>query len=210
MPGLRTRLAEPLPLLAAALLLALLALGSARLLAAPGAPAALVLLHGLRAAFWAGLGGWIGRGAPAGDAHRRGLLPLALGLGLGTAALAGFAGRFQGPALEALPEPAALGGVGLVALVLVALLLGPLGEELLFRGALLDGLRRAHGPRLALWGSAGCFALLHAGAAHALAAFAAGLAMAWLRLRGGRLWPCVLAHAVHNALWLLGGLLAAR
>jgi membrane protease YdiL (CAAX protease family) len=71
----------------------------------------------------------------------------------------------------------------------------------------LDGLRRGHGDGVALMGSATAFALLHPSPLHFLTALLAGLLLGWLRLRTGRVWPCALAHALHNALWFSGGLL---
>lgn len=92
-----------------------------------------------------------------------------------------------------------------VALMAIAVTIGPLVEELLFRGALLSALIR----RLQVgWAVAICsllFALVHLPdlgfqwyAIPNLALLA--VALAWLRLRSGSIWPAVLAHAVNNLL----------
>lgn len=204
---------EPFPLLVGAIATALLALGAARVgagLAADRAQAAPVLALLVRSTLWMALA-WAG-------IERAGLRPpalrrawaLAVGVGLATGALSALAlalaaGRLP-VAAPLLPDPAGLDPAWFAALALGALLLAPAAEEVLFRGALLDGLRRRHGDGVALAGSAAAFALLHLHPVHLVTAFLSGLLLGWLRLRTGRVWPCVLAHAVHNALWLGGGL----
>jgi membrane protease YdiL (CAAX protease family) len=131
---------------------------------------------------------------------------MALGVGLGTGLFSALVLRLLTVAAELEPPPVpaltALGAPWVVLLALGATLLAPLGEELFFRGALFDALARVHGARIALLGSTAAFALFHPHPAHLPAALVAGLALGWLRQRTGRLGPCVLAHALHNALWL--------
>jgi uncharacterized protein len=92
-----------------------------------------------------------------------------------------------------------------IALVVVVASLGPIVEELLFRGVLLSALmqRWRAGGSIAI--SALLFALVHLPsmqwqwyALPDLALLAA--ALAWLRLRSGSLWPAVLAHGINNLL----------
>jgi membrane protease YdiL (CAAX protease family) len=92
-----------------------------------------------------------------------------------------------------------------VSLVMIVASLGPLVEELLFRGLLLSALLRRMKVAWAVSASALLFALIHLPglqwhgyALPALALLAA--ALAWLRLRSGSLWPSVLAHSVNNLL----------
>ncbi|MFH1463286.1 MAG: CPBP family intramembrane glutamic endopeptidase [Pseudomonadota bacterium] len=211
--SVRARLRGPLPVLLAAIGAALLAIAGARLLAAAAADrlqAAPVIALGLRSLLWAGLGAGLRSPIQAQGASHRRALPLALGLGLGTGLFSALVLRLAAGGLPAeaplMPDPAALGAPWLALLALGALLLAPVGEELLFRGALLDSLAREHGDRIALFGSSAAFALVHLSPAHLVTAFVAGLALGWLRQHTARLWPCVLAHAVHNALWLHGAI----
>lgn len=88
-------------------------------------------------------------------------------------------------------------------LAAIAVSIGPLTEEMLFRGVLLSALtaRCRVGGSVAI--SAMAFALVHLPgmqwqwyALPDLALLAGGLA--WLRIRSGSLWPSVLAHGVNN------------
>jgi hypothetical protein len=111
-----------------------------------------------------------------------------------------------------------LGGQASLALRLALLLtvttLGPLVEELLFRGALLSALARRLPVGMAAAASAALFALAHLPDLdlrwYALPNLALlGAALAWLRLRSGSIWPAVLAHATNNLLaalaWFAAG-----
>ncbi len=211
--SLRTRLREPGPLLFATVLTALLALGLARVLAEPFAAreqAAPVLALAMRSVLWAALAAWAGHGLTL-RPRVQSLAPLAIGLGLGTGAFSGIALWIAAHRLPVtaplMPEPAALGALWLGVLALVALLLAPIGEELLFRGTLYAGLRAEFGTKAAIAAQAIAFALFHLNPVHLVVAAVAGLALGWLREHSGRLWPCVLAHACHNALWLFSGVL---
>lgn len=101
-----------------------------------------------------------------------------------------------------------------VPLALVVISVGPLVEELLFRGVLLSALLRRGRSRfstaarnhwIAIGVSALIFGLLHL---PDLSFFwyavpnliLLGVALAWLRLRSGSLWPGVLAHGCNNLL----------
>lgn len=102
-----------------------------------------------------------------------------------------------------------------VALMVIVVTVGPLVEELLFRGMLLSALMR----RLRVgWAVAACsllFALVHLPdlgflwyALPGLALLAA--ALAWLRLRSGSIWPAVVAHGVNNLLAVAAWFLAVK
>jgi len=94
-------------------------------------------------------------------------------------------------------------------LVLVVVSVGPLVEELLFRGVLLSALLQRWHAGWAVTISSLAFALIHLPGLqyqwYALPALA-GLAwvLAWLRLRSGSIWPAVVAHSVNNLLAVAG------
>ncbi|MBA2077958.1 CPBP family intramembrane glutamic endopeptidase [Rhodanobacter sp. PCA2] len=100
-------------------------------------------------------------------------------------------------------------GTGLrIALTLAVATIGPVAEELLFRGVLLSALLRRMRAVRAVAVSAVLFALVHLPdlrwlwyAVPNLALL--GAALAWLRLRSGSLWPAVIAHACNNLLAML-------
>ncbi|GAB3784167.1 CPBP family intramembrane glutamic endopeptidase [Dyella agri] len=95
-----------------------------------------------------------------------------------------------------------------VALTLTVTSIGPLVEELLFRGVLLSALLRRLRTAWAVLASAALFALVHLPDLrwlwYALPNLALlGVVLAWLRLRSGSLWPAVIAHACNNLLAML-------
>lgn len=92
-------------------------------------------------------------------------------------------------------DPLALAGFALTATVLA-----PLFEETLFRGVLLPVLGRHWGARSALLASALVFALAHLSLGELVPLLVLGLGLGWLRMRSGRLAPCVLMHALWNGL----------
>ncbi len=84
----------------------------------------------------------------------------------------------------------------MVVLVLVA---APLGEEVLFRGFLLQGLVRRWGFWPAAVVTSAVFALAHVWPYLYVPIFVMGLAFAWLFWRTGSLWAAIAAHATMNA-----------
>lgn len=90
-------------------------------------------------------------------------------------------------------------------LALLVVSLGPLVEELLFRGVLLSSLARHVGSGWAIVLTAAMFACVHLPDLsflwYALPNLALlGLVLGWLRVRSGSIWPAVLAHGVNNLL----------
>ncbi|MDE1893667.1 MAG: CPBP family intramembrane metalloprotease [Xanthomonadaceae bacterium] len=114
-----------------------------------------------------------------------------------------------------------------LALAGVAVSLGPLVEEVLFRGVLLSALLGWHRgpaihrgysrPRLlaAVAISAGLFGLVHLPELGYLwyavpNLVLLGVAAAWLRLQSGSIWPAVLAHSANNLVAVAGWFLATH
>ncbi|WP_235498618.1 CPBP family intramembrane glutamic endopeptidase [Arthrobacter sp. Leaf234] len=99
--------------------------------------------------------------------------------------------------LAGLPVPVVL------FVVLVVAVLTPLWEEVLFRGAFLDGFGRRFRPALAVLLSAALFAAVHLVVVGFAYLFALGVALALLRRFHGNLWAPILLHAVNNGLAVL-------
>lgn len=102
-----------------------------------------------------------------------------------------------------------------IVLVLVVVSVGPLVEELLFRGVLLSALWQRWQAGWAVVLSSLMFALVHLPGLQwqwfALPdLLLLALALAWLRLLSGSIWPGVLAHAVNNLLAVVGWFVAAN
>lgn len=89
-------------------------------------------------------------------------------------------------------------------------LIVPLFEEMLFRGALLPWLGQKMRPALAVAASAALFASMHVNLVVLPYAFIAGLALGWLRLRTGSTLPGILMHVLNNLLFLGAGFLLLK
>lgn len=88
------------------------------------------------------------------------------------------------------------GWLGIVAITL----LGPVLEELLFRGGVTKALLERYSPRKAIFLSALLFGIFHLNPAQVVAAFFGGLLLAWVYYRTRSLIPCILIHIVNNSL----------
>ena len=89
-----------------------------------------------------------------------------------------------------------------VAAILVLLLLGPIVEEVVFRGIILEGLLRTTSSLIAVIASAAIFAGMHAvgGAGQMSAAFLCGLVQGWLYWRTRSILPGAVTHVVYDTI----------
>jgi uncharacterized protein len=125
------------------------------------------------------------------------LVNVAVGLSLravGGGRLAGASAAETGLAEVGLAASPLLLGVTL----LIAAVLAPIEEELLFRGVLQAGLVQRFGALAGILLAATAFLLAHGegmGAFHLVA----GVAYGWIAHRTGSIWPAVVLHGVNNA-----------
>lgn len=89
--------------------------------------------------------------------------------------------------------------LGPVGMALIILLLGPVAEELLFRGLILRGFRARYPAWAAVLLSTVLFAMLHGHPVHGLITAVLGLACALIVLRADSIWPAVALHCAYNA-----------
>lgn len=82
--------------------------------------------------------------------------------------------------------------------VLCVVIIPPVVEELMFRGMVLQGLRR-FGDGFAVVASAALFGLYHGNLAQTVFAFFCGLVMGFVVVRTNSLLPSILIHALNNA-----------
>ncbi len=82
---------------------------------------------------------------------------------------------------------------------IVAMVLAPISEELIFRGILYPAVKEAGYPRLALWSTALVFGLIHANLMTLIPLTLLGVIWAWLYERTDNLLAPILAHALFNA-----------
>jgi hypothetical protein len=88
-------------------------------------------------------------------------------------------------------------GWGFLAMVVVA----PIVEEVLFRGAMEEHLlRQGKSPRMAIFLSALVFGIIHFNPAQSLFAFLLGLAFGWLYYRTRSVIPGIIGHMLNNAI----------
>jgi len=99
-------------------------------------------------------------------------------------------------------DPIALG-----LLALTAVVLAPLFEETIFRGALLPVLAVRLGPLVGVLVSGLLFAMAHISVGELAPLTVLGVGLGLVRLRSGRLWPSVLMHGLWNAVTFLNLLL---
>lgn len=94
------------------------------------------------------------------------------------------------------------GGSIVITLILVGLL-GPIAEEIFFRGFVLPGLIKRLGVGRALVISSLVFGLFHIDPGAIVPTFALGLALGWVYLKTGSIWPAIFAHGLHNTVAVL-------
>lgn len=94
------------------------------------------------------------------------------------------------------------GGSMVITLILVGLL-GPITEELFFRGFVLSGLIKQIGVGRSLVISSLVFGLFHIDPGAIVPTFVLGLALGWVYLKTGSIWPAIFAHGMHNTVAVL-------
>ncbi len=90
-----------------------------------------------------------------------------------------------------------------VAIFVVVAGLGPMVEELLFRGALFGALRRGHDAFVTAVAIALLFAVAHLDARSLVPLFLVALVIGNLRERSGSIWPGIALHGAFNAATLV-------
>jgi membrane protease YdiL (CAAX protease family) len=101
------------------------------------------------------------------------------------------------------------GAGGLALTVLLAVVLAPIIEELLFRGWIYTALRARYSYVFVLLFTAGTFAVAHfeRTGIYALVVFPVGLVLGWMRERTGSVFSTMAMHAIYNGSAVLTKLL---
>ena len=94
-------------------------------------------------------------------------------------------------------------GLGILLTMQALAVVTPASEELLFRGFVLRGLLGRIGAGPTIVATALVFSALHLDAGTIIPIFFTGLALGWLNVKTGSLWPCIAAHAGQSAIALL-------
>lgn len=100
-------------------------------------------------------------------------------------------------------QAAANGGPAAILLLLfTSAIMGPIGEELVFRGVVQGALEK-YGPWIALVGSSFMFAAIHGPSVIFVDAFVMGLFFGAVFHLSGSIWPAVTLHIIYNGLNLI-------
>jgi membrane protease YdiL (CAAX protease family) len=83
---------------------------------------------------------------------------------------------------------------------LMVCLIGPVLEELLFRGIILEGFLKRYKPARAIFWSAFLFGLFHMNPWQFIPGFFSGILLAWIYMKTRSLIPVILIHIVNNSL----------
>lgn len=84
--------------------------------------------------------------------------------------------------------------------ILAIAIVGPVLEEVLFRGAITKSLLEKYSPATAIFISSLIFGVFHINPIQILPAFLTGLLLAWTYYKTGSLIPCILMHILNNSL----------
>lgn len=84
--------------------------------------------------------------------------------------------------------------------ILAIAIVGPVLEELLFRGAITKALLQEYNPMKAILISALLFGIFHINPIQMLPAFLIGLLLGWVYYKTASLIPCILMHVLNNSL----------
>ncbi len=100
-------------------------------------------------------------------------------------------------------------GAGLALFILVAVVMAPVFEEIVFRGFLFRGFANSWGWWWGALVSSTIFGLAHLHLDVFVPLAGLGFALAWIYRRTGSLWPCIVLHALFNTVavtaWALSG-----
>ncbi len=99
--------------------------------------------------------------------------------------------------------------VGFGLAVLMVVLVGPTVEELVFRGALQEGLAARFGARIAIVVQAALFAAFHRSWWLLFPTFILGLVLGWLAEDRDSLWPPIALHALYNAITVVAAFMVS-
>ena len=91
----------------------------------------------------------------------------------------------------------------IVATIFLVGIIGPMAEEIFFRGFVLPGLMKKFGIIWALVISSAVFGLFHIDLGAIVPTFALGLALGWVYIKTGSIWPAMFAHGMHNTVAVL-------
>ena len=94
------------------------------------------------------------------------------------------------------------GWIDIVFMMISFAIVVPIAEELMFRGYVLDSIKRMHGDWTAIFWSAFLFGLVHFDPFISGQAFIGGFIYGWIRIKTGSLLPSIAGHMIWNMMAL--------
>lgn len=82
---------------------------------------------------------------------------------------------------------------------ITVVIIGPVTEELFFRGIILKGFLKQYNPWKAIVISSLIFTLFHMNPYQFFAAFTTGLILGWIYAKTSSVWLCIICHAIYNS-----------
>lgn len=109
------------------------------------------------------------------------------------------------PGYESMMESykAMFGDIDTTNLILTVGIIGPICEEIIFRGVVLEGLLKKYDPKKAILFSAIIFSIIHLQPLQVISTFFIGLILGWIYLKTQSLWVCIGIHIVNNLVAVL-------
>ena len=92
-------------------------------------------------------------------------------------------------------------GLPLALAFISTVIAAPVIEEIMFRGYVLDAIRKIHGDVASVLGSAVIFGILHIDSYVAGMAAVGGIIYGWIRIKTGSLWPSLISHVIWNGIF---------
>ena len=92
-----------------------------------------------------------------------------------------------------------------IVLLLGGVLIGPICEEIIFRGIILEGLLTRYTTKKAIIYSALIFGIIHFIPIQVVNAFFIGIVLGWIYIKTKSLWVCIGIHILNNALAFFAG-----
>ncbi len=91
-------------------------------------------------------------------------------------------------------------GLNPIAMLIAGGLIGPICEEIIFRGVILEGLLKKYNPTKAIIFSALIFGLIHMQPLQVMGTFFAGLILGWIYVKTQSLWGVIVLHVINNVI----------
>ncbi|MCI1741348.1 MAG: CPBP family intramembrane metalloprotease [Prevotella sp.] len=87
--------------------------------------------------------------------------------------------------------------------IILTCILGPVSEELVFRGAIISQLYSQKSETFSIICSAIIFSIIHINPVQFISTFLAGLVLGWIFLKAKSLYPCFIIHIINNSIYVV-------